>query len=97
MPPSDELVKDELDPRCVAAFIGNLGIGTTKHEIMNALGGASIVRNVEILRNRTGKSKRCAHATFYYEEGFTKALADGAQFDGRVLRLEPARDQSPRR
>lgn len=81
-------------------YVGNIPWSVTSEELSDFFGAHGPVESVFIVTDReTGKSRGFAFVSFQNEEDATSALTeDGAEFQGRTLRVNPAvpKPQQPR-
>ncbi|RJO66159.1 MAG: RNA-binding protein [Myxococcales bacterium] len=79
-------------------YVGNLSWNTDGAALENAFGGYGTITETKVITDReTGRSRGFGFVTFSNEEDAQKALAmDGAQIDGRTLKVSLARERDDR-
>lgn len=76
-------------------YVGNLSYKTTEEGLSDYFAEFGNVEELKIIQDReTGRSKGFAFVTFATKEDAEKALAaNGQEFDGRRLKVNPAQDK----
>ena len=80
-------------------FVGNLPFSATEDSVRAAFEAHGAVDSVKIVTERdTGRSRGFAFVTMVSNEDAEKAIRamDGAQLDGRALRVNEAQERAPR-
>ena len=80
-------------------FVGGLSWGTTDEGLHEAFARFGDLVEAKVITDReTGRSRGFGFVTFSAEEGANQAVAemDGAQLDGRTIKVNEAENQAPR-
>lgn len=80
-------------------FFGNLSWNTDEDMLRNAVEAYGEVEEVRIITDReTGRSRGFGFVTFSNEGDAQQAITelDGKEFDGRVLKVNEAKERQPR-
>ncbi|KAL2634598.1 hypothetical protein R1flu_006077 [Riccia fluitans] len=81
-------------------FVGNLSWGVNDSDLDELFNRHGSVQEARVVRDRdTGRSKGFGFVTFSKQEDALQAIQalHGAEFDGRILRVNPAGDKPERR
>jgi cold-inducible RNA-binding protein len=81
-------------------FVGGLSWGTTDEGLHQAFERFGEIVEAKVITDReTGRSRGFGFVTFASEEGIQGAVNEmnGAQLDGRTIRVNEAENQAPRR
>jgi cold-inducible RNA-binding protein len=81
-------------------FVGGLSWGTTDDGLHQAFERFGEIAEAKVITDReTGRSRGFGFVTFANDEGAMSAVSEmnGAQLDGRTIRVNEAENQVPRR
>ncbi|MGW8257135.1 MAG: RNA-binding protein [Thermoguttaceae bacterium] len=81
-------------------FVGGLSWGTTDEGLHQAFEKFGEIVEAKVITDReTGRSRGFGFVTFANEEGISTAVSEmnGAQLDGRTIRVNEAENQAQRR
>jgi len=81
-------------------FVGGLSWGTTDEGLLQAFSRFGEILEAKVITDRdTGRSRGFGFVTFAADEGAEQAIAemDGAQLDGRTIKVNEAENQGGRR
>ena len=81
-------------------FVGGLSWGTTDEGLHQAFSRFGEIVEAKVITDRdTGRSRGFGFVTFAADEGAEQAIAemDGAQLDGRTIKVNEAENQGSRR
>ncbi len=81
-------------------FVGGLSWGTTDEGLHQAFSRFGEIVEAKVITDRdTGRSRGFGFVTFAADEGADQAIAemDGAQLDGRTIKVNEAENQGARR